>query len=44
MKGKILRNMPMSRILDPTIAILDVIHLQQHTELGHKQAEKLDKL
>lgn len=44
MKVKILHNMPMSGILDLTMTILEVIHLQQHTELAHKQAKKLDKL
>lgn len=29
--------MPMSGILDLTITILEAIHLQQHTELAHKQ-------
>lgn len=44
MKVKILHNIPTSGILDPAVTILEVIHLQQHTEIAHKQAEKLKKL
>lgn len=36
--------MLMPGTLNLTITILEVIYVQQHSKLAHKQAEKLDQL
>lgn len=36
MKVKMLKNIPVPRILDLLITTLEVIHLQQHTEFAHE--------